>query len=291
MDRFVETNGIRLHLLEHGGDGPPLILMPGLTGNAHFFDALVAEGLAPAVTVLALDLRGRGLSDKPDDGYTMADHAADVVGLLDALGIARAQLGGHSFGGLLTCYVAATYPDRVARCLVLDAPVTTERRAADRVVEQIGPSVARLGQPSPSWDAYLAAVKEQPYYVGWWDRHIEGYYRADVEELADGSVRPRSRPEHIAQCIAGARAITWVDVIGRVTQPTLYVRTTDPYGPPGSPPLMSPEAAEHAVSRFRDATLAEVPGNHMTGFFGTSAAAVVKAINAFLHEGTRAAAS
>jgi pimeloyl-ACP methyl ester carboxylesterase len=60
MGRFVETNGIRLHVVEHTGDGGPLILMPGLTGNARFFDAVVADDLAPAVRVLAVGLRARG---------------------------------------------------------------------------------------------------------------------------------------------------------------------------------------------------------------------------------------
>ena len=60
MDKYVETNGIRLHYLDHPGEGPTLILMPGLTANAHSFAGLVKGGLAPALHVLALDLRGRG---------------------------------------------------------------------------------------------------------------------------------------------------------------------------------------------------------------------------------------
>jgi len=86
MDRFAQVNKIQLHYLDHPGGEPALILMPGLTANAHCFDGLVQAGLSPRFQVLALDLRGRGLSDKPATGYSMADHAADVVGLLDALG-------------------------------------------------------------------------------------------------------------------------------------------------------------------------------------------------------------
>src|SRR5262245_59777895 len=86
MDRFVETNRIRQHFLAHPGDCPAIVLLPGLTANAHAFDGLIQQGLSPRFRVLALDLRGRGESDKPAAGYTMADHAADVIGLLDALG-------------------------------------------------------------------------------------------------------------------------------------------------------------------------------------------------------------
>jgi pimeloyl-ACP methyl ester carboxylesterase len=98
----VRVNDIQLHYLDHPGGDPPLVLMPGLTANAYSFDGLINAGLSSALRVLALDLRGRGLSDKPDSGYSMADHAADVLGLLNALEFQRVVLGGHSFWGLLT---------------------------------------------------------------------------------------------------------------------------------------------------------------------------------------------
>ena len=85
MGHFAQVNGIRLHYLDHKGGDPVLVLMPGLTSNAQSFDGLVGAGLSPALRVLALDLRGRGLSDKPVSGYSLAAHAADVIGLLDVL--------------------------------------------------------------------------------------------------------------------------------------------------------------------------------------------------------------
>ncbi len=78
------------------GDGPTLLLTHGLSANAHSLDVLAAH-LAPALRVVVLDLRGRGESDRPET-YAMADHAADVLGVMDAFGLERAPLGGHSFG-------------------------------------------------------------------------------------------------------------------------------------------------------------------------------------------------
>jgi pimeloyl-ACP methyl ester carboxylesterase len=129
MDRFIRTNGLQLRYLEHLGDGPSIVRLPGLTANAHAFDGLVQAGLSPRFRALALDLRGRGRSDAPVYGYTTADHAAEVHGLLDALGIERATLAGHSFGGLLTFYLAAQYPARVTWLLVLDAASSIVWRA------------------------------------------------------------------------------------------------------------------------------------------------------------------
>jgi pimeloyl-ACP methyl ester carboxylesterase len=77
--QFVHTNRIRLHVLEHPGNGPTVVLLHGLTANAHVFDGLAVAGLAPRYRLLAPDLRGRGLSDKLPTGFTMADHAADAL--------------------------------------------------------------------------------------------------------------------------------------------------------------------------------------------------------------------
>ena len=141
-DRYVETNGIRLHYLDHAGAGPTLVLAPGLTANAHSFDGLMRAGLGDVAHVLALDMRGRGESDAPATGYAMEDHARDVLGLLDALELERVVMGGHSFGGLLTYWLAANHPERVERCVVIDAP------AGDRPGDgRADPAVARPPRP------------------------------------------------------------------------------------------------------------------------------------------------
>lgn len=152
----------------------------------HSFDGLIKVGLSPALRVLALDLRGRGLSDKPDSGYSMADHAADVLGLLDALKLQQVVLGGHSFGGLLTIYMAARYPERVSKLVVIDAA----GKMHPKLLEMIKPSVERLSKVVPSWDAYLESMKKMPFFQDWWDTTIESSYRADVEIRNDGTANP-----------------------------------------------------------------------------------------------------
>ncbi len=92
----IETNGIQLRYLEFAGDKPTIFLMHGLTANAHAFDGLIAEGLSPAFNVISIDLRGRGESDQPQT-YTLADHAADIIGMLDKLQVQKAINGGQYF--------------------------------------------------------------------------------------------------------------------------------------------------------------------------------------------------
>jgi pimeloyl-ACP methyl ester carboxylesterase len=282
MDHFAAVNGIKLHYLDHPGGAPLLVLLPGLTANAHCFDGLIQAGLSPRFRVLALDLRGRGLSDQPATGYGMAEHAQDVTGLLDALGIERAVIGGHSFGGLLTFYLAARHPERVAKAIILDAagPILNPQTA-----ELIRPAVERLGKTLPSWEAYLEMMKRAPHFDGWWDPAIESYFRADVETDADGAVRPRSRPEHIAEAMRRAGAENWNELIAAVTQPALLLYAPGPYGPPGTPPIVPAEHAQATAEALARCRAAEVPGNHMTMLFGEGARRIVARITEFLSQG------
>lgn len=279
MENWIRTNRIQLHYLDYPGEMPPLVLMPGLTANAHSFDGLIAAGLSPAMRVLCLDLRGRGLSDKPDSGYSMAAHAADVLGLMDALNLQHAMLGGHSYGGLLTLYMAANYPERISKLIIIDAAGSMHPEVRDL----IKPSVDRLGNVWPSWDAFIAAMKKMPFYQGWWEPAIEGYYRADVEIRGDGSVKPRSRHEAILEAVDSALCEDWPRHLAAISQPMLLLNAPGAFGPPGAPPVLPRDHAIETVEAVSDGQYVKIPGNHMTMLFGEGAVRIVDAITTFVH--------
>lgn len=279
METFAEVNGIRLHYLDHGGEGQPLILMPGLTANAHCFDGLVKAGLGKQFRVLALDLRGRGLSDKPDTGYSMEDHALDVLGLIDALNLENLILGGHSFGGLLSMYMAASYPDRMEKLVVMDAAGTMHPEVRDL----IKPSVDRLGQIIPSWEEYLSAMKQLPFFHDWWDPTIESYYRADVEILASGGVKPRSKPEAIIEAVEKGLTENWAEHISKINHPLLLLNAPQGVGP-GAAPVLPIEHALETVNAVPQGAYAEISGNHFTMLYSEGANEIVAAIDEFTSE-------
>ncbi len=91
--RQVRGDGITLQLAEWPGAGHTIVCLHGLSANCRWWDT-VASGLAPQHRVLAPDLRGRGRSDKPATGYSLAHHGRDIVALLDDLSLDRVVLMG-----------------------------------------------------------------------------------------------------------------------------------------------------------------------------------------------------
>lgn len=120
-DTFITIGGLRLHLRDWGGpDVPPAILLVhGLASNARIWD-LLAPLLAPNFRLVAIDQRGHGLSDKPDDGYDLATIAGDLAGAIVALGWSRPLVVGHSWGANVALQLAADHPDLPAGIVLLD---------------------------------------------------------------------------------------------------------------------------------------------------------------------------
>jgi pimeloyl-ACP methyl ester carboxylesterase len=285
---FVRTNGIQLHYLEHPCNEPTIVLLPGLTANAHIFDGLVRAGLSPRFHVLALDLRGRGQSDAPPAGfdpavpavnYTMADHAADMLGVLDALDIGHPVLAGHSFGGMLALYLAAHFPERFRRVVVLDWAIALMVPATGELLK---PTLARLGQVSPSWEVFLAAIKRMRFYHNWWNPVIESFYRADVREHPDGSVQPRARPDAINAAMEGTLCEDWPAIVAGVRQPVLLLNGQDPFGPPGAPVFLPRDQALATARALADCRYVAVPGNHITMLYSDRLHETIDAIAAFV---------
>jgi pimeloyl-ACP methyl ester carboxylesterase len=122
--RFVEANGIRVHVAEAGPEAPgrlPVLLLHGWPQHWYMWRR-VLEGLGADARLLAPDLRGFGWTEAPGQGYDGETFAADQVGLLDALGIERALVIGHDWGGWTAMLLGLLHPDRVTRIIVCNAP-------------------------------------------------------------------------------------------------------------------------------------------------------------------------
>jgi pimeloyl-ACP methyl ester carboxylesterase len=117
--RFVNVNGLRLHVVV-GGKGPPLLLVHGWPQTWYQF-RLIMPALAKNFTVIAVDQRGIGLSDKPESGYDLRTEANDLASLMDALGYRRFAVMGFDTGMPISYALAADHPDLVERLVVGEA--------------------------------------------------------------------------------------------------------------------------------------------------------------------------
>lgn len=282
IEREVVSSGVRMHYIDAPGPEPALVMLHGLSANANSFAGLMAAGLSTAHRIVAPDLRGRGRSDKPDAGYAIADHAADVLALMDACELDRAVLVGHSFGAYVAIYLAAKFPERVIRLVVIDAAITLN----PRVAELLKPSLDRLTRVSPSVAAYLSEARSAPHLAGFWDDAVESFFRAEIRENADGTAQSATSAAAIALAMQGLVREPWLELVGSVRQPTLLLNAVGAYGPPGTPALVEPEYARATADAFPNVRYAVVPGNHMTMLFGDAAPVVSREIANFVGETT-----
>lgn len=278
-----DVGGVEMFYLDAPGarDAATIVLLHGLSANANSFAGLISAGLSPAFRVIAPDLRGRARSGKPESGYEMSDHARDVIALLDALGLDRVVLGGHSFGGYLGIYIAANYPDRVQKLVVIDAAISSH----PRIGVLLKPSLDRLTRTSPTADSYLTDVRNAGYMNGIWDESAEAYFRAELVEHPDGSFGSATSNAAIVQAAMGVATEPWLHHVQQVRAPVLMLNALGSFGPPGTPPLFDELVTRATARAFGAARYQVVPGNHITLLFGSGAAAVRREIEGFVHEG------
>ncbi len=280
QSKLIHTNGIQLHYLDSASDNNDqleiVLFIHGLTANAHAFDAIIQNGFDHQYRILSVDLRGRGLSEQPDNGYTMLDHAKDIVGMLQQLNIKSIHIVGHSFGGFLGIYLAIYYPTIVKKLLLLDAAVQMHPNTK----EMLGPALGRLGKTFDSFDSYINKVKQAPY-LSFWDEAMLSYYHADVFHNANGTVTPRSKPEHMMEAVLkGSLGMPWGEIIGLCQKETILINAPGIYHLGAA--LLPEELAKETVNMLPNAKYQQVNGNHQTMLYGEGAKQIAAMIQSFI---------
>jgi pimeloyl-ACP methyl ester carboxylesterase len=115
------ANGIKLHYHRTGGDKPAVVLVHGITDNGLCWTRL-AQALAQEYDLIMYDARGHGLSEAPATSYTAKEHVADLAGLVEALGLEKPAIIGHSMGAANVALAIATQPDLTSGAILEDPP-------------------------------------------------------------------------------------------------------------------------------------------------------------------------
>ena len=241
LDRYLVVNGLRLHVLDWGGEGrTPLLLLHGFTGSAHAWDTL-SIALQPHFHVYALDQRGHGDSD-PAEVYNAIAAFDDIGGVVDQLGLTSFVLVGLSMGGRNAMYFTSKRADLVQKLVIVDICPEISKRAAE----------ASPGPPEPdTWDSVEQAAQHlyrgSPYpgihYYRWVVTH-------SLRERPDGSLvwawhpsvkERRSQPD-----------IDWWVVLRAITPPTLVLRGAESH-------VLDSDVAERMAKELPRGRFVEIP--------------------------------
>jgi len=259
----VKSNGVGLAAYEWPGGGPAVVAIHGLTSN-HTAWYPIADVLAGRHRLIAHDLRGRGNSEKPDKGYSLAEHSADLLGLLDHFGLARAIVMGHSLGAHIGVHFASHHGDRVTKLVLVDGGLDVRAE----VFDSIAPSVNRLGVEFPSVEMFLAILQTLPMFAGRWNDHLARHFTYDVEPGPGGGVRSKVARHSIEEEVTNLQRTRLWAWHRRIAAPTLLLRAPDGLLT-ADDCLMTQEEAEAMAHAIPDCRLVVVPGtNHYTILLG-----------------------
>ena len=246
--KTVTANGINIHYLDWGTEGqPPLVLLHGLRGHANVWED-VALALCNDYHVYSVDQRGRGDTDHaPGGDYSTDAFVADLVGFVDAIGLDKFILFGHSMGGRNSMAFAGQYPERLERLCIVDIGPRIEPAGGNRITEEL----RNLPPEFDSFEDALAHVQTGNRFAS--EPVMRRRLAGQSQELPNGKIGWKFDPAIREQRINGtaAPAADLWPTLERITCPTLLVRgmETD---------LLTEETARQMVDTLAQGTLAEI---------------------------------
>jgi len=244
--------GDRIHFLDWGGSGRPgVVLIHGLSNTAWSW-APVARRLVGVQAVVAMDLRGHGLSDAPTEGYDPVTLAEDVTAAAEGSGLLadgddRVVLAGHGFGAIVAAWAAADLADRCAGLVLVDGGWEDLETASGMDVAEFLRGLDEPPEVMRSMTAFLA--DRAAFDPTTWDADQEHAARATVVETHAGRVVPSTRP-HAAE--ASVRAMFDYDPVAtlvKVEAPVVALSTADDEEGSRGRALARASAARVAVGR------------------------------------------
>jgi len=276
----TKGDGVQINLATWPGNAGPILCVHGITANCRCWDVL-AEALIPDYRVIAMDLRGRGQSEKPPTGYSLDNHLRDINCLLNDLQLERAVIMGHSLGAFIALAFAAQYPERTDRLILVDGAGDLSTDQMNKVFVGIKPALDRLGQIFPSADAYLDKMKQAPYLHPWTSA-VETYCRYEIEIL-DGGVRTNIDPAHIQEEAANIRKVNCASFYPGLQRKVLILRA--PNGLLSQDDLLLPEDVVNKMTdEIPDVRRFDVAETNHYGILLKSHPARDEAIREFLQE-------
>jgi lipase len=275
----VDAGGLGMAWAMWPGHGAPVVGLHGVTASYMNFVG-VAEMLRGRSPLLALDLRGRGDTDKPGGGpFGMSQHAADVAAAIAPFGLGPSVVVGHSMGAFVAVALAAEHPELVSGLVLVDGGLPLEVPAGippEQLLDvALAAQMARLRTTYDSLESYLDYWRSLPVFSdGLWNDWVERYLSYDL-----GGDPPSMRPKASETAVRGDFADTleadrlrgWLT---EVKVPVLLLRATEGFEP-GSPPLLPDALVQSEGKLVTDLTDRVVEATHYSIALSSSGAETV----------------
>ena len=198
--KMVRLRSLSLHYRDWGGEGQSLILLHGLASNCRIWD-LIAPILLEDYAVVAIDQRGHGKSDKPEDGYDFNSVGEDLAQFISVMGLERPIIVGHSWGGSVALSTAVTHPSIIGGLCLVDGGLIEISRTPGNTLE-----LALQRMAPPEWDGITETYFRERMKKRDWGERDETSKAASLDEIVlanlvtsqDGLVSARlSRANHL----------------------------------------------------------------------------------------------
>lgn len=256
LERTVElSNGLSTHYYEWPGSGPILIFLHPSAGYGRMWEWVI-NALGPDFHAYAADQRGHGYSGRPNGDYSAEEYAEDVALFMDAVGVQRAIIIGHSLGGRVAQVFAGRFPDRIDGMLLVASPhITNFHATRDAAKAVLSSAAAVLDYPEiyASADEALSFMRAHWPWIAEPEVGLRHRIEYNFEHYPDGRVAPRYDTIRLAQGLAHLTD-NLRPYAAKATCPVLIAR--------GKTGNMSREQAEELVQYWGDARYEDVEGTY-----------------------------
>jgi pimeloyl-ACP methyl ester carboxylesterase len=218
---YVDVNGLHMYYETHG-TGSPLVLLHGGVMTIDLNFATLIPALAKTYQVIAVEMQGHGRTANIDRAFAPVHFAGDIVGLLDHLGIDRAHVLGHSFGGAVTLELAVNHPDRVRSIVPISASVriegmhpdvmdpskfaTSDRMPTAQDFAEMRAAYERLSPHPDQFDEFIAKMGGSAHDLeGWTDEQLAGITAPTLIVQGDNDFVTVEHAALMQQLIPGAK--------------------------------------------------------------------------------------
>ncbi len=246
-------HGDRIHFLDWGGSfgAAGVLLIHGLSSTAWSWTT-VARRLRPLRRVVAMDLRGHGLSDAPTDGYDPKTLAGDAVAVAEGSGLLtepgdRVVVAGHGFGAIVAAWTANALGTRCAGVVLVDGGWESLETASGMEVDEFLRGIDEPPEVMRSMGAFLA--DREAFDAASWDADQERAARAMMVETHAGHVVPATRPHATEACVRAMFAYEPASALAAIAAPVTAMVAADDESGSRAAALASASAARVEAGR------------------------------------------